>query len=337
MPTDRLAAHNPTAPDSTVAGTTAGEVLRQERLRRGWTEKDVAEQLHITKHYIKALETNSFEKLPGAVFAKGYIKNYAALLKVDQAELLRLYEEFNTRQSAAQAKKNAQTSMHKRDRNKPWVVLSVIGFVGGFTVLWAYNILFSADTGDFPSAVVDTAQYPTDAASVEPSQEPAVSIIEPTAAFDASAIALIEEPTTEPVTTVDFTATRSSIAADTQANDNPSAAAAEPTEALASSIVGAGVAATGGNSRVIEIGTSGNDVLRITFSGESWVEVNDRDATQIYRDIRKAGDVLEITGSAPFSVLLGDAPFTRLSLNGIEIDVSNNIRIDNSARLTVGL
>ena len=97
------------------------------------------------------------------------------------------------------------------------------------------------------------------------------------------------------------------------------------------------MAATGGNSRVIEIGTSGNDVLRIAFSGESWVEVNDRDATQIYRDIRKAGDVLEITGSAPFSVLLGDAPFTRLSLNGIEIDVSNNIRIDNSARLTVGL
>ena len=90
-------------------------------------------------------------------------------------------------------------------------------------------------------------------------------------------------------------------------------------------------------SRVIEISAVGNDILRITFSGESWIEVNDSNANQIYRDIRGPGDILEITGNAPFSILLGDAPFTQLSLNGIEIDVSDDIRIDNSARLTVGL
>ena len=70
---------------------------------------------------------------------------------------------------------------------------------------------------------------------------------------------------------------------------------------------------------------------------ERWVEVNAGAQKQIYRDIRSAGDVLEITGSAPFSILLGDAPFTSLTFNGTEIDVSDNIRIDNSARLTVGL
>ena len=90
-------------------------------------------------------------------------------------------------------------------------------------------------------------------------------------------------------------------------------------------------------SRIIEINSAGSDVLRISFSGESWVEVNDEAENRIYRDIRDVGDVLEITGNAPFNILLGDAPFARLTFNGTEIDVSDNIRIDNSALLTVGL
>jgi cytoskeleton protein RodZ len=90
-------------------------------------------------------------------------------------------------------------------------------------------------------------------------------------------------------------------------------------------------------ARVITVQADGSDVLRISFSGESWVEVNDGASNEIYRDLLEAGDILQITGTAPFNVLLGDAPFTELTFNGDEVDVSGNIRIDNSARLTVGL
>ncbi len=89
--------------------------------------------------------------------------------------------------------------------------------------------------------------------------------------------------------------------------------------------------------RFIEIVAAGDDVLRISFSGQSWIEINDVNANQIHRDIRLAGDVLEIRGRSPFNILLGDATFARLTFNGAEINVSDNIRIDNSARLTVGL
>jgi cytoskeleton protein RodZ len=93
----------------------------------------------------------------------------------------------------------------------------------------------------------------------------------------------------------------------------------------------------GDDSTIIAVISEGQDVLRIRFLGESWVEVNDDSAERGYRDLQHAGDVLEVTGTAPFNILLGDAPYTRLSLNGAEIDVSDEIRIDNSARLTVGL
>ena len=41
--------------------------------------------------------------------------------------------------------------------------------------------------------------------------------------------------------------------------------------------------------RVISIEAIGDDVLRISFTGESWIEVNDSESQQIYRDIRVGG------------------------------------------------
>ncbi|MFN3163133.1 MAG: RodZ domain-containing protein [Pseudohongiellaceae bacterium] len=65
--------------------------------------------------------------------------------------------------------------------------------------------------------------------------------------------------------------------------------------------------------------------------------MNDADQRLVYRDLRESGDILEVTGRAPFNVLLGDAPLANVRLNGTAIDVSDDIRVDNSARLTVGL
>ncbi|MGA1055544.1 MAG: DUF4115 domain-containing protein, partial [Pseudohongiellaceae bacterium] len=81
----------------------------------------------------------------------------------------------------------------------------------------------------------------------------------------------------------------------------------------------------------------GKDTLKLSFSGTSWIEVRDSGDGDRYRELRMAGDVLEIKGVAPFDVFLGDAPRIRLSLNGNDIDLSQEPRIDNSVQLTVGL
>jgi hypothetical protein len=57
----------------------------------------------------------------------------------------------------------------------------------------------------------------------------------------------------------------------------------------------------------------------------------------IYRDLHRSGDILQITGRAPFDVLLGDAGSASIKLNQLDIPVVDNIRIDNTARLLVGL
>ena len=97
--------------------------------------------------------------------------------------------------------------------------------------------------------------------------------------------------------------------------------------------------ASGGDSSGLAtvVQGEGKDTLKLSFSGTSWIEVRDSGYGDRYRDLRVAGDVLEFKGSAPFDVFLGDAPRIRLFLNGVDIDFSQETRIDNSAQLTVGL
>ena len=94
---------------------------------------------------------------------------------------------------------------------------------------------------------------------------------------------------------------------------------------------GMGIAKT-----LIFVAGEGGDTLKLSFRGTSWVEVTDSSDGRKYRDLREAGDMLEITGLAPFMIFLGDASRTRLTFNGDEIDLSQEIRIDNSVQLTVG-
>ena len=56
--------------------STPGARLRAERLRRGFDEDEIADKLHITRHYLRAIEEDAYDKLPGVVFARGYVRNY---------------------------------------------------------------------------------------------------------------------------------------------------------------------------------------------------------------------------------------------------------------------
>lgn len=333
---------NESAPDGTQSSDSrsAGEILGQERQRLGLNEKEVADQLHITMHYVKALESDSYEKLPGAVFAKGYLKSYALLLGLDVDDLLARYDEVTSQQKAVNEEASRQKRARRnKDRNKPLIAASLVIFVGGFLGLWLANNYFADPAaGTQPVSVADVGTVD----EVQAGQTQAQQATAPRLTLESDA----QAPATtspEPLTGQSFPID-DGPQVDLAAVGEPTSVLpakpqedAEPNSAQQGTVSSPGAAAEPDQPRVISIDAVGSDVLRLTFSGESWVEVNDSESQQIYRDIREAGDVLEITGSAPFNILLGDAPFTRMTLNGAEIDLSSDIRIDNSARLTVGL
>ncbi len=65
-----------------------GGRLRIERERRGLSLERVAAQLHLGADMVGALEADDYDKLPGAVFVKGYVRNYARLLGIPADPLL---------------------------------------------------------------------------------------------------------------------------------------------------------------------------------------------------------------------------------------------------------
>lgn len=70
-----------------------GEVLKQERERRGLTLDATHEATKITVQSIEALEEDRFESFPNKVYARAFLRDYANFLSLDSASLLTAYEE----------------------------------------------------------------------------------------------------------------------------------------------------------------------------------------------------------------------------------------------------
>lgn len=71
-----------------------GELLHAERLRVGFTTEEVATHLRLSKTTLGFLEEGKFDRLPGDTFARGYIRAYARLLKLDPNRLVLEYDRY---------------------------------------------------------------------------------------------------------------------------------------------------------------------------------------------------------------------------------------------------
>ncbi len=70
-----------------------GEILKKKREELGYNLKEIAKTLRIRSDYLKAIEEETFEKLPVEVYTKGYIREYAKVLKADPEVVIRAYIE----------------------------------------------------------------------------------------------------------------------------------------------------------------------------------------------------------------------------------------------------
>lgn len=73
-----------------------GQVLRSAREAAGIAIDDVAAVLRIRSDHLQALEDEDFERLPGSVYAIGFIRTYATHLELNAAELIDRYKAATT-------------------------------------------------------------------------------------------------------------------------------------------------------------------------------------------------------------------------------------------------
>ncbi len=69
-----------------------GNILREARIRRGLTIKDVEGATKIRSRYLEALENDDYAMLPGSTYVAAFLRTYAGFLKLDADELVEEYK-----------------------------------------------------------------------------------------------------------------------------------------------------------------------------------------------------------------------------------------------------
>ena len=80
----------------------------------------------------------------------------------------------------------------------------------------------------------------------------------------------------------------------------------------------------------------GSDKLNIIVHADTWADIKDASAYQLVYDLLRAGQSMELTGQAPFTLFLGNGHGVEVSFNDQEISLTSVIQDDNTARLNVG-
>ncbi|MEK9831381.1 MAG: RodZ domain-containing protein [Rhodospirillaceae bacterium] len=70
-----------------------GSFLREARENAGSTVADIARNLRIRRVYLEAIEDGRFDELPGATYAIGFVRSYAAYLGLDAPVLVERFKE----------------------------------------------------------------------------------------------------------------------------------------------------------------------------------------------------------------------------------------------------
>jgi len=70
-----------------------GQELKRERELRGIPLKEIAEATKINLRFLRSLEEDQFDILPGKFFTRGIIRSYAGYLGLEEHMILNLYQE----------------------------------------------------------------------------------------------------------------------------------------------------------------------------------------------------------------------------------------------------
>jgi cytoskeleton protein RodZ len=71
-----------------------GETLRRERLRRGLKLEQVAAETKIGQHLLLAIEENRWDRLPGGLFTRSFLRQYTHALALNEDEIVASLKQF---------------------------------------------------------------------------------------------------------------------------------------------------------------------------------------------------------------------------------------------------
>ena len=284
----------PEVPEADAPAPTAGTILMQAREAAGLTIDDVALQLKLAPRQVVAIEHDDFPALPGRTFIRGFVRNYARLLKLDtDAVLAALSGEHATlvERTPLSATSRAMGEMPTERPSRPNIARWAIPLV---------LVAIVAVAAFYEFARPQSPRVPAPATPIAPATSAA--------------------PLTNPVRPAPETATNAPATTESAAPSTTAAPSSEPAAPAAAPA-----------TREPAAGASGNQ-LALRFRGTSWVEVRDRSGNVVLSMTGGDGATREILIVPPGEVTVGNAGVVDATWRGRSLDVMAQSR-QNVARI----
>ena len=117
---------------------TVGQILKQARIKQGWTVAQVAQKTKIRQEYLISLEADDYQALPSATYAKGFIKNYGEVLGLSTHSLIAVFRRDFVEDEQGQIipRVMLRPQVEPKSWDRRWVLTSAGGFFLALLLGW---------------------------------------------------------------------------------------------------------------------------------------------------------------------------------------------------------
>jgi cytoskeleton protein RodZ len=157
-----------------------GAKLRQERVGKGLAIDDISRDTRIAPRFLEAIETDDYSSLPGLIFTRNFVRQYALILKLDPDPLLARLPKPDESTAPLPTPPPRPRSTYHRDRRRRFIRISsvwllLVGGAGAAAYLYLKHYRYA-----FPLTAASALKPPAHAASssVAPVVSPATSPVQ---------------------------------------------------------------------------------------------------------------------------------------------------------------
>ncbi|MDN4503604.1 DUF4115 domain-containing protein [Alteromonadaceae bacterium BrNp21-10] len=287
-----------------------GALLKAAREQLQMTVSDIARKLNLRDHHIENIEADSYDNKISMTFTKGYLKNYAKIVKVPQEQILAAFETQNqTEKHPAKlqsfSRKVAKQASDDRLMMVTYIILGV--FVALVVVWWLQQSPEDEKSvlNSLPAAPTTTSLSGTltpSNGSANDIEDPALSNVENVEqqANDGLDDEDDNMPTPEETT--------SAAVVETPAQNNLIATATQETAT--------------DDDAVDDIVSAETVELVFEFTTDCWINIIDGSGEAIAFGVKAAGRVMPVSGVSPFEVTVCSPEVVNISYAGDAVDLT---------------
>jgi cytoskeleton protein RodZ len=307
--------------DFVALGTSnCGGILKLTREKLNLTVQDISNQLRLSPKQVAAIEADEFEKLPEPTIIRGFIRNYAKLLKIDAQPILEAYSTLapNAAPLSFTVKSNTNSPVigESKISFSPTVFISlllVFTIIGGLFYYYKQNIQvkvpkeitnFSAQVGADNSVETKTP--------IEFALPPVERQAMPDSNSESNTNTLTSEGNVTPIALPPATSNNVPVVPAEQTVPSTTTPN-ETTPPIESTPVNTENKNTENKTGLAK--------LQITSAEESWINVLDASGKEVFSQILPAGSSQIIQAKPTLTITIGNASATTLTMNGKTIDL----------------